>query len=273
MPHAAKAYSFRRGTYPAAMHCLAFSPEGYLHMSCTALCSVVLLVLLLYCLRLGLCCLRCYCTALCSAVPPAWCTLCHMPQKRTVQARYLPGSSAAPAAFAYCPAPNCTASALYCPQGVLNATCRKSIQLQARHLPCSSALPSIQPGRLPAAAACSSKQPRHRSPLPVRAAAPVSSSGCCECCRRAAVSSHQFCCHRHGKLLQLLFAGRAVTLCMCCVVAAKPSGMFAVTRLLAGQAAVAAVCWVSYCRAAVSCHQLCWHRYGGCQAGVDYHCV
>lgn len=29
MPHANKAYSFRRGTYPAAVHCLAFSPEGY----------------------------------------------------------------------------------------------------------------------------------------------------------------------------------------------------------------------------------------------------
>uniref|UniRef100_A0A383W1Z6 Anaphase-promoting complex subunit 4 WD40 domain-containing protein n=1 Tax=Tetradesmus obliquus TaxID=3088 RepID=A0A383W1Z6_TETOB len=29
MPHASKAYSFRRGTYPAAVHCLAFSPEGY----------------------------------------------------------------------------------------------------------------------------------------------------------------------------------------------------------------------------------------------------
>ena len=29
MPHAAKAFSFRRGTYPAAIHCLAFSPEGY----------------------------------------------------------------------------------------------------------------------------------------------------------------------------------------------------------------------------------------------------
>jgi autophagy-related protein 18 len=29
MPHASKVYSFRRGTYPAAVHCLAFSPEGY----------------------------------------------------------------------------------------------------------------------------------------------------------------------------------------------------------------------------------------------------
>lgn len=29
MPLATKAYSFRRGTYPAAVHCLAFSPEGY----------------------------------------------------------------------------------------------------------------------------------------------------------------------------------------------------------------------------------------------------
>jgi autophagy-related protein 18 len=29
MPHAVKAFSFRRGTYPAAIHCLAFSPEGY----------------------------------------------------------------------------------------------------------------------------------------------------------------------------------------------------------------------------------------------------
>lgn len=29
MPHAAKAFSFRRGTYPAVIHCLAFSPEGY----------------------------------------------------------------------------------------------------------------------------------------------------------------------------------------------------------------------------------------------------
>lgn len=29
MPNAAKAFSFRRGTYPAAIHCLAFTPEGY----------------------------------------------------------------------------------------------------------------------------------------------------------------------------------------------------------------------------------------------------
>lgn len=29
MPHAVKAFSFRRGTYPASIHCLAFSPEGY----------------------------------------------------------------------------------------------------------------------------------------------------------------------------------------------------------------------------------------------------
>lgn len=29
MPHAVKAFSFRRGTYPAAIHCLSFSPEGY----------------------------------------------------------------------------------------------------------------------------------------------------------------------------------------------------------------------------------------------------
>lgn len=29
MPHAVKAFSFRRGTYPAAIHCLAFSPEGF----------------------------------------------------------------------------------------------------------------------------------------------------------------------------------------------------------------------------------------------------
>lgn len=29
MPHAARAFSFRRGTYPAAVHCLAFSPAGY----------------------------------------------------------------------------------------------------------------------------------------------------------------------------------------------------------------------------------------------------
>lgn len=29
MPHAVKAFSFRRGTYPAAIHCLTFSPEGY----------------------------------------------------------------------------------------------------------------------------------------------------------------------------------------------------------------------------------------------------
>jgi len=29
MPHAAKAFTFRRGTYPAAVHCLSFSPEGY----------------------------------------------------------------------------------------------------------------------------------------------------------------------------------------------------------------------------------------------------
>eukprot|EP00879_Flechtneria_rotunda_P019555 GHRR01020542.1.p2 GENE.GHRR01020542.1~~GHRR01020542.1.p2 ORF type:complete len:113 (+),score=37.08 GHRR01020542.1:103-441(+) len=29
MPHAAKVFTFRRGTYPAAVHSLAFSPEGY----------------------------------------------------------------------------------------------------------------------------------------------------------------------------------------------------------------------------------------------------
>ncbi|KAF8066255.1 ATG18B [Scenedesmus sp. PABB004] len=29
MPTATKAFSFRRGTYPAAVHCLAFSPAGY----------------------------------------------------------------------------------------------------------------------------------------------------------------------------------------------------------------------------------------------------
>lgn len=29
MPHAIQSFSFRRGTYPAAVHCLAFTPEGY----------------------------------------------------------------------------------------------------------------------------------------------------------------------------------------------------------------------------------------------------
>jgi hypothetical protein len=112
MPHATKAYSFRQDTYPAAVHCLAFSPEGYQHLSCTASCCVVLLALLLYCLC-------CYWAAW-AAVVLLVLLIC------------------------------CRRLGLYFLQGKLHAACDKSILFRTRHLPGSSALHRLQPRRLPA---------------------------------------------------------------------------------------------------------------------------